>query len=108
MTCGIRNEAILYFSMLLLDRILFDSPFAYIELPQKIPPVTLNVYQRHNGKVLAEYPLRSASVFTELMEKIPAVILKVSFKTLGGISKRYRATEYLWVLHLRIILEETF
>ena len=33
-----------YDSMLLPDRMLFDSPFAYIELPEKISPVTLNVF----------------------------------------------------------------
>ena len=35
-------------------------------------------------------------------------MLKVSFKTLGGITERCRAAEHPYVLHLWIVLEYTF
>ena len=52
---------------------------------------------------VVEYPLGSTSVFTELPEKISAVILKVPFKALGGMTERCCTVEYLEVLHLRIV-----
>ena len=52
---------------------------------------------------VVEYPLGSTSVFTELPEKISAVILKVPFKALEGMTERCCTVEYLEVLHLRIV-----
>ena len=49
---------------------------------------------------VVEYTLGSMSAFTELPEKIPAVILKVPFKAFGGMTERYCAIEYLEVPYL--------
>ena len=44
---------------------------------------------------VVEHPLDSLYVFAEPLQKIPAVILKVFFKTLGGMMERCCALEYL-------------
>ena len=62
---------------------LFGSLYANIELPEKIPSITLNVFSKTLSEVywkrscMVEYTLGSVSIFAELPEKIPSVILKV-------------------------------
>ena len=77
--------------MLLSDRILFGSLFAFIELPEKISVVTLNLYSKTLSEItgrccVVEYPLDHVfalvSVITWLPEQIPTATLKVSFRAL--------------------------
>ena len=63
------------------DRMVFGSLFAFIELPERIPAVLLNIFSKNRigggseKYCVVEYPLGYTSVFPEFPGKIPAITL---------------------------------